>query len=47
MDLFEDLVRDDGRVGVVVLGEGDEGEWELTFEFVGDADYAAFGDLGG
>ena len=47
LDLFEDLVGDDGRVGVVVLGEGDEGEWELAFEFVGDADYATFGDLGG
>jgi hypothetical protein len=40
----EELVGGNSGGGVVSCGEGNEGEWEMAFECVWDADDAAFGD---
>jgi hypothetical protein len=42
----EELVGGDGGGGVVGCGESYEGEWEVAFECVWDANDAAFGDGG-
>lgn len=42
----EKLVRGDGGGRVVGCGESNEGKWEVAFQFVWDADDAAFGDGG-
>lgn len=44
LDLFEEVGRGDGGGGVCGGGDGNEGEGEVAFEGVGDADDAAFGN---
>jgi len=46
LDFAEELVGGDGGGRVIGCGEGDEGEWKVTFECVGYANDAAFGDGG-